>query len=146
MNRLRLPVAGFVAVAFCVLVVLLAFTVYKNPPTNKDSLVKVVLAAHDLRVGATLSEPDIRLASIPANVAPRNAYHSATGIIGRRVILPIESGEFILPSKLAVENAGSGLPYLIPPGMRAVSVPLGQPPGFVDPPLERPFPRPSAVH
>ena len=35
---------------------------------------------------------------------------------------PITRGEFILPSKLAPENAGSGLPSLIPPGMRAVSV------------------------
>jgi pilus assembly protein CpaB len=42
--------------------------------------------------------------------------------MGRGVILPISRGEFILPSKLAPENAGSGLPSLIPPGMRAVSV------------------------
>jgi pilus assembly protein CpaB len=42
--------------------------------------------------------------------------------MGRGVILPISRGEFILPSKLAPENAGAGLPSLIPPGMRAVSV------------------------
>jgi pilus assembly protein CpaB len=36
--------------------------------------------------------------------------------------LPIAKGEFILPNKLAGENAGYGLPALIPPGMRAVSV------------------------
>jgi pilus assembly protein CpaB len=38
------------------------------------------------------------------------------------VVLPISKGEFILTNKLAGENAGSGLPSLIPPGMRAVSV------------------------
>jgi pilus assembly protein CpaB len=38
------------------------------------------------------------------------------------VILPIAKGEFLLSGKLAGENAGSGLPSLIPPGMRAVSV------------------------
>jgi pilus assembly protein CpaB len=37
-------------------------------------------------------------------------------------VLPIAKGEFVLPNKLAGENAGSGLPSLIPPGMRAVSV------------------------
>lgn len=42
--------------------------------------------------------------------------------MGRGVIIPISKGEFILPSKLAPENAGAGLPALIPPGMRAVSV------------------------
>jgi pilus assembly protein CpaB len=44
------------------------------------------------------------------------------GPIGRGVILPISKGEFILPNKLAAPNAGAGLPALIPPGMRAVSV------------------------
>src|SRR5262249_11388369 len=34
----------------------------------------------------------------------------------------IARGEFILTSKIAGENAGAGLPALIPPGMRAVSV------------------------
>ena len=38
------------------------------------------------------------------------------------MVLPIAKGEFVLTSKLAGENAGSGLPSLIPPGMRAVSV------------------------
>jgi len=43
-------------------------------------------------------------------------------VLGHGVIIPISKGEFILPNKLAGENAGSGLPALIPPGMRAVSV------------------------
>ena len=43
-------------------------------------------------------------------------------MLGRGVIIPITMGEFILPSKLAPENAGAGLPSMIPPGMRAVSV------------------------
>jgi len=43
-------------------------------------------------------------------------------VVGRGVILPIAKSEFITTSKLAGENAGSGLPALIPPGMRAVSV------------------------
>jgi len=37
-------------------------------------------------------------------------------------VVPISRGEFILTNKLAGENAGFGLPALIPPGMRAVSV------------------------
>jgi pilus assembly protein CpaB len=37
-------------------------------------------------------------------------------------VLPIERGEFILSGKLAAENGGSGLPSMIPQGMRAVSV------------------------
>jgi pilus assembly protein CpaB len=43
-------------------------------------------------------------------------------VLGHGVIIPISKGEFILPNRLAAENAGAGLPSLIPPGMRAVSV------------------------
>jgi len=43
-------------------------------------------------------------------------------VLGHGVIVPISKGEFILPNRLAGENAGAGLPSLIPPGMRAVSV------------------------
>jgi pilus assembly protein CpaB len=42
--------------------------------------------------------------------------------LGRGAILPIGKGEFLLPGKLAALNAGAGLPSMIPPGMRAVSV------------------------
>src|SRR6185312_4162413 len=49
-------------------------------------------------------------------------YQNKADILGRGVVVPIAKGEFILPSKLAAENAGAGLPSLIPPGMRAVSV------------------------
>jgi pilus assembly protein CpaB len=43
-------------------------------------------------------------------------------VLGHGVIVPISKGEFILPNRLAGENAGAGLPSLIPPGMRAASV------------------------
>ena len=46
----------------------------------------------------------------------------SASLIGHGVIMPIAKGEFILPNRLAAENAGAGLPSLIPPGMRAVSV------------------------
>jgi pilus assembly protein CpaB len=123
MNRTRLLFIGFVALALGALV---AFVVYKNlqvrSGANNEPGVEVVLAASDMQVGAKLEGRDVRLARIPVSAAPPSAYHSASTIIGRGVILPIQKGDFILPTKLAAENGGSGLPSLIPPGMRAVSV------------------------
>jgi pilus assembly protein CpaB len=58
----------------------------------------------------------------PEGSLPPNAFHAKSDVVGRGVILPISKGEFILPTKLAGENAGYGLPGLIPPGMRAMSV------------------------
>src|SRR5207302_7382677 len=65
---------------------------------------------------------DVKVVKFPAANIPQGAPSRLSQVLGRGVVLAITKGEFILPSKLAAENAGSGLPSLIPPGMRAVSV------------------------
>lgn len=123
MNRTRLLFIGFIALALGAFV---SFAVYKNmmlkSTANNEPGVDVIVAASDLQVGAKVQDGDIRMVKVPASVVPPNNFRSKAQIIGRGVVLPIQRGEFILPSKLAAENAGSGLPSLIPPGMRAVSV------------------------
>jgi pilus assembly protein CpaB len=123
MNRTRLLMIGGLALALGALVSLF---VYKNlqgrgPSTNEPGA-DVIVALDDVQVGARIEEHDIRIARFPATGLPAGAYSRKSQVLGRGVIIPISRGEFILPSKLAPENAGSGLPSLIPPGMRAVSV------------------------
>jgi pilus assembly protein CpaB len=114
---------GVVALALGAFVSLL---VYKNlqgkGSSNSDAGADVIVAADDIQVGARIEEHDVRVAKFPASGLPGGAYGKRSQVLGRGVIIPISKGEFILPSKLAPENAGSGLPSLIPPGMRAVSV------------------------
>src|ERR1700756_3391653 len=123
MNRSRLLVIGFVALALCAFV---SFVVYKNLLSQSgggnEPGAEVIVAANDIQVGAKVQDGDIRMVRVPVSVVPPNSFRSSSQIIGRGVILPIQRGEFILPSKLAAENGGSGLPSLIPPGMRAMSV------------------------
>lgn len=123
MNRSRLLFIGFVALALGAFV---SFAVYKNvlqkSSASNEPGSDVIVAANDLQVGSKLQDGDVRMVKVPASVLPPNSFRSRSQLIGRGVILPIQRGEFILPSKLAAENAGSGLPSLIPPGMRAVSV------------------------
>jgi len=123
MNRTRLLFIGFVALALGAFV---AFVVYKNllskSGASSEPGIDVLLAAKDLQVGAKLEESDIRIAKVPTSVVPPSAFRSPLKALNRGIILPVSKGEFILPSKLAPENAGSGLPSLIPSGMRAVSV------------------------
>jgi pilus assembly protein CpaB len=73
-------------------------------------------------VVALVADHDVRIARFPASGIPSGAYTKKSQVLGRGVIIPVSKGEFILQSKLAPENAGAGLPSLIPPGMRAVSV------------------------
>jgi pilus assembly protein CpaB len=123
MNRTRLLMIGVVALALGAAVSLI---VYKNllgrGAANNEPGTDVIVAADDIQVGARVEEHDIRTVRYPASALPAGTYSARSKVLGRGVILPITRGEFILPSKLAPENAGSGLPSLIPPGMRAVSV------------------------
>lgn len=122
MNRTRLLMIGILALALGALV---SVSVYRNllgrgPATEPGT--DVVVAANDIQVGARIEEHDVRLVKYPASSLPAGTPTKRSQVLGRGVILPISRGEFILPNKLAPENAGAGLPSLIPPGMRAVSV------------------------
>jgi len=123
MNRNRLLFIGFIALALGALV---SLVVYRNLQSRTSSKTppgeEIVVAADDLQVGSKIEDKDIRLVHFASGDLPAGCFHQKTKVVGRGVVLPIAKGEFILPNKLAGENAGSGLPSLIPPGMRAVSV------------------------
>lgn len=123
MNRNRLLLIGAVAL---VLGAFVSLSVYKNLQSKAGSKAvpgeDVIVAAEDLQVGAKIGEKDIKIVHFPSADLPAGCFHIPSKVIGRGVVLPIQRGEFILTGKIAGENAGSGLPALIPPGMRAVSV------------------------
>jgi pilus assembly protein CpaB len=123
MNRTRLLLIGFVAL---VLGAVVAFTVYRTLQARTGGDVPpgvdVVVAADDVPVGAKVEDRDVKVVRFPSADLPPNCFHLKSSVVGRGAILPIAKGEFFLPSKLAGENAGSGMQALIPPGMRAVSV------------------------
>src|SRR5579863_2416907 len=121
MNRTRLLMIGVLALA---LGFFASVYVYRNlqKPGGSDPGIEVIVAADDLQVGARVEEHDIKVIKIPREDLPPGAPRRKSDVVGHGVIIPIAKGEFILPNRLAGENAGSGLPALIPPGMRAVSV------------------------
>ncbi len=112
---------GFLAVAIGFLA---SVYVYKSlqGKGGGDAGIEVMVAANDLQVGQRVDEHDIRIIRINPADLPAGAPRRRSDVLGHGVIVPISKGEFILPNRLAGENAGSGLPSLIPPGMRAVSV------------------------
>jgi len=122
MNRTRLLMIGVLALALGTIAGLIAYRNLQSRSGPGESGVPVVVAADDIQVGARIEEHDVRIANLPPSSLPANTYDRRSKVLGRGVVVPIAKGEFILPSKLAGEEAGAGLPSLIPNGMRAVSV------------------------
>ena len=121
MNRTRLLMIGFLALGIGFLA---SVYVYKSlqGKGGADAGIEVMVAANDLQVGQRVDEHDVRIIHINPADLPPGAPRRRSDVLGHGVVVPISKGEFILPNRLAGENAGSGLPSLIPPGMRAVSV------------------------
>jgi pilus assembly protein CpaB len=137
MNRTRLLLIGLIALALGGFVSLLVYRELKSENASASHAgVNVVVAANNLQVGAKIEDGDVKIVTVPEAAVPPGSFHQMSQVIGRGIILPISTGEFILGNKLAGENAGYGLPSLIPPGMRAVSVRVNEVvsvAGFVQP-------------
>jgi len=122
MNRTRLLVIGVVALA---LGAALSFFVYQGLQAKMAPQkvgVDVVVAANDIQVGAKIADRDLKVVKYPPEDLPPRVFHTKTSALGRGTVLPIGKGEFVVPDKLAAENAGAGLTTLIALGMRAEAV------------------------
>jgi pilus assembly protein CpaB len=115
----------FIGVIALALGGLLSSVVYKRLEAGaagpRKPGVDIVVAANDLQVGTKLEDRDLKLVNFPEENLPEGVIRQKARAVGRGVLQPISRGEFILSSKLADKDV-AGLPALIPPGMRALSV------------------------
>lgn len=94
-----------------------------KPGTSTEAPTQpVVVAAADLQLGSELKKDDLQVIGFPAGKAPEGAFSKISDVVGRGLIVPVVKNEIVLAGKLASKEAGSGLPPVIPEGMRAVSV------------------------
>jgi len=124
MNRTRLLLLGMFALLVAGFVSLkIAGIVKRSLATAAASTeAQVVVAARDLSVGQQLTDSDVRLTHIPVASLPQGVFHTLAEVTGRGVVLPMLANEVVLSSKVANPGEGAGLPSMIMPGMRAVSV------------------------
>ncbi len=104
-----------------------AFGTYRymqNVPTQTVSVPTsgVVVAAADLQLGTELRREDLHVIQWPAGSVPEGAFTKPEDLVGRGLIQPVAANELFLPGKLAAKEAGAGLPPVIAPGYRALSV------------------------
>jgi pilus assembly protein CpaB len=123
MNRTRLLFIGLLALALGAFSSALAYKSLEQHTVAPVHLQQVVVAASDLAVGAKLQQNQVKTVGVPTEAVPPGSFRQERDVIGRGVVLPIAQGEFLIAGRnLASANAGSGLPSMIPTGMRAVSV------------------------
>ena len=104
--------------------------------TSAPSAVEVVVASRDLPAGHILDVADIKVAQWPGDAVPVGYSSSVDEVLGRGLIQRVAMNEPLMPVKIALKEAGGGLPIVIPDGMRAVSIRVDeviQVAGFVGP-------------
>jgi pilus assembly protein CpaB len=122
MTRKRLLVIGALAIGLGAVSAFLIYRRLESRMANNIPQVNVVVAAKDVQAGAKIEESDLKIVKYPTDNLPPRIFHDKTSVVGHGAVLPIVKGEFVLPEKLALKNAGAGLSSLIAQGMRAVAL------------------------
>jgi Flp pilus assembly protein CpaB len=135
--RRKLPRSSFVLLSVSVACALSAALVMRAYARRLDVVrpdggppVDVVAAAEDVARGAVLTEEMLEVITLPSRFAPPGAIRDVGRTTGRIVLADVAAGEILTGLRLA--GAGSGpTASLVPPGMRAVQVPVAAPVGVV---------------
>jgi pilus assembly protein CpaB len=123
MKKRLLSVLAFALVvsagAAFVLYQLIASKVKASAPVAQPTT-KVLVASHDLELGALILEKDIRVQTYLS--APPGAIVKKEDLVGRGVTNPIHEDTPFFEAGLAPRGAGAGFAATIPAGMRAFAV------------------------
>jgi pilus assembly protein CpaB len=130
MFRRKLPRSSFVLVSISVACALSAALVMRAYARRLDVVrpdggppIAVVAAAEDVARGAVLTEEALEVVTVPSRFAPPGALRDLTQVAGTILVADIAAGEIL--TRLRLAGAGSGpTASLVPPGMRAVQVPV----------------------
>lgn len=82
----------------------------------------LLVAARPLAPGTRVQAADLKRIPWAADVPPSGVFTREEEVVGRVLKVALAADEPVLPSLLAEEGSESGLPGLIPDGMRAISV------------------------
>lgn len=86
----------------------------------------VAVAAKPLPVGSMVQPSDVKLVAWPASSPVAGGYSKVEEVVNRGLVAPVVENEPLTSTKLAVPEAGAGLPPTIATGMRAISVKVNE--------------------
>ncbi|MDQ1438326.1 MAG: pilus assembly protein CpaB [Acidimicrobiaceae bacterium] len=82
-----------------------------------------VVMARPVEPGVVLARRDVRVVAMPARLVPAQAAAGVDAVVGRAAAVALWPGEVVLQGRLAPDGL-RGVAALVPPGMRAVAVPV----------------------
>jgi pilus assembly protein CpaB len=83
---------------------------------------RLVVASHDVALGARIEPADVRVVSAISSGFPADAFTDTKQVIGQVVKSALFEGEVLTARRLARYTGGSSLAAVLAPGMRAVTV------------------------
>lgn len=86
----------------------------------------VAVAAKPLPVGTMVRPSDVKLVPWPASSPVTGGYSKVEEVVNRGLVAAVVENEPLTKAKLAVAEAGAGLPPTIAEGMRAISVKVNE--------------------
>ena len=124
MNRSRMSLVLLVALLAGGALAFGTYNYLQNMPVKTVTVPtqRVVVANADLTLGSELRPDDLKTVEWPVSAVPEGAFDDPAKLLGRGLISSVVRHEPILPGKLSSKEAGAGLPPIIPPGKRAMSV------------------------
>ena len=84
----------------------------------------VIVAARDLDATHALAGDDLALVALPPDAVPRGALADVSSALGRVPRAPLWKGQVLLGDALADQPAAFHTGVALPPGMRAVALPV----------------------
>lgn len=94
----------------------------RTPAAADVQSVPVAVAARALPVGSKLTAADVKIVQWPASSPIAGAIASVDAAVDRGLLANVAENEPLTAAKVAAAGAGAGLPPMIAPGMRAISV------------------------
>jgi pilus assembly protein CpaB len=98
---------------------------YVDQAQNNSKAVEmtpIVVAAMPISARTVLTPEMLRIQQVPVDVADATATSQASDVVGKVARSPMLTDEPVLSTKVFLQRAESGLAFMVPDGMRAVSV------------------------
>ena len=104
--------------------VLTWFLYSRTVAPQQDKKLQVVVASRDMPVGTLLRKTDLKMVTSLERDVPKGVVFQAKDAENRVLLVPMNTNEPVLLSKLSSQTATEGVSSTIDPGFRAVSVPI----------------------